>query len=80
VYGFAPGLSNMKVTTSPVSSAFIVMMSSLPAHLSILDCERGGEGRDVLRGGRTSVSTHARRAVLRNGGRQYRHVNGGNKA
>jgi hypothetical protein len=28
----------MKVTTSPVSSAFMVMMSSLPAHLSILDC------------------------------------------
>ena len=35
---YSPGDSNMKVTTSPVSSAFMVMMSSLPAHLSILDC------------------------------------------
>lgn len=30
------GLSNMKVTESPPSSALIVMISSLPAHLSIL--------------------------------------------
>lgn len=29
------GLSNMKVTESPPSSALIVMISSLPAHLSI---------------------------------------------
>jgi len=28
----------MKVTTSPASSAFMVMMSSLSAHFSILDC------------------------------------------
>ena len=42
---FVPGDSNMKVTTSPVSSAFIVMMSSLPAHLSILDCGREARGR-----------------------------------
>lgn len=31
------GLSNMKVTLSPLSSALRVMMSSFPAHLSILD-------------------------------------------
>lgn len=31
-----PGDSNMKATTSADSSAFIVMTSSLPAHLSIL--------------------------------------------
>ena len=34
--GGAPGDSNMKATTSPPSSAFIVIASSLPAHLSIL--------------------------------------------
>ena len=30
------GVSKTKLTVSPLSSAFIVMMSSLPAHLSIL--------------------------------------------
>ena len=30
------GLSNMKVTVSPSSAAFMVTMSSLPAHLRIL--------------------------------------------
>jgi len=42
--GDVPGDSNMKVTTSPASSAFIVMMSSLSAHFSILDC--GGMTKD----------------------------------
>ena len=41
----------MKVTTSPASSAFMVMMSSLSAHFSILDCggkERFGSGQRVF--------------------------------
>lgn len=42
--GDVPGDSNMKVTTSPASSAFMVMMSSLSAHFSILDC--GGMTKD----------------------------------
>lgn len=41
----APWLSNMKVTTSPVSSAFMVMMSSLSAHLSILLCDAAGASK-----------------------------------
>ena len=49
-----------EVTTSPVSSAFIVMMSSLPAHLSILDCGREargrGKGREVGRGRRDAAA------------------------
>eukprot|EP00982_Pelagococcus_subviridis_P007128 30456-Pelagococcus_subviridis.AAC.5 len=42
----APGDSNMNVTTSPASSAFIVMMSSLPAHFNILDCASEERKRD----------------------------------
>lgn len=56
----------MKVTTSPASSAFMVMMSSLPAHLSILDCffekrkyemKREG-GRERGRAGGVSVTNN----------------------
>ena len=40
----ALSFSNMKVTVSPSSAAFLVMMSSLPAHFSILAWEQeGGE-------------------------------------
>ena len=35
----APGDSNMNVTVSPASSAFIVIASSLPAHFNIFACE-----------------------------------------
>ena len=37
----------MNVTTSPASSAFIVIASSFPAHLSILACEQFKISRDV---------------------------------
>ena len=48
--GGVPGDSNMKVTTSPASSAFMVMISSLSAHFSILDC--GVKTKDAERSAR----------------------------
>lgn len=58
----APALSNMKVTTSPVSSAFMVMMSSLSAHLSILLCDAADAST-----GRTCESPSASAHHLRAG-------------
>jgi len=59
--GDVPGDSNMKVTTSPASSAFIVMMSSLSAHFSILDC--GVKTKDAERSGQRVVFGDGRRTT-----------------
>ena len=59
--GGVPGDSNMKVTTSPASSAFMVMISSLSAHFSILDC--GVKTKDAERSGQRVVFGDGRRTT-----------------
>lgn len=54
-----PGDSNMNVTTSPASSAFMVMMSSLSAHFSILDCV----GKENRRSGTSGCVSFSRQGT-----------------